>query len=330
MLPIGVVVPTRNSALLVPEHLETMREWLDQVEEVVVVDSFSKDGTLELLKAGIRHPNLRILEHPPGLYQSWNFGIAQLKAEYCYVSTVGDAIAREGLEHLAEVIARLRGDVVISKPGFIDVNGRPLPPPRWPIDDMTTTLRLEEPTVLSGLGLFLFTLVNYRDAILGSSASNLYRTRCLQETPFPVDYGTAGDGGWGLENCLKVLVAVTPRIFSTLREHPKSYTKTEYAVDQMSRKMLDRICRTYRETAAGNAELAATAKELQVDRMIELIEEHLICQHQLEEYRHRSLWVFHPGAWQARVARNAKSRELRRLEEAGVEKLQAGRGAVGI
>src|SRR5207248_6943191 len=48
-LPIGVVVPTRNSASLAPEHLETMRPWLDQVEQVVVVDSFSKDGTVQLL-----------------------------------------------------------------------------------------------------------------------------------------------------------------------------------------------------------------------------------------------------------------------------------------
>jgi glycosyltransferase involved in cell wall biosynthesis len=301
-----------------------MRLWLDQVEEVVVVDSFSKDGTLELLQAGLPHPNLRILDHPPGLYQSWNYGIAQLKSEYCYVSTVGDAITREGLSHLAEVIARLRCDVVISKPRFIDFNGQPLAAAEWPIDDMTTTLRLEEPIALSGLGLFLFTLVNYRNAILGSSASNLYRTRCLQENPFPVDYGTAGDGGWGLEHCLRIRLAVTPRVFSTLREHPKSYSKADYAVDQMSRKMLDRICRTYRDAAASSPELAQIARDLQVDRMIELIEEQLVCQQRLEDYRRASLWVLQPGAWRARVARNTKGRALKQLKETGVRKLLAG------
>jgi len=323
MLPIGVVIPTRNSASLVPEHLETMRDWLDQVQEVVVVDSFSKDGTLELLKAGLRHSDLRILDHPPGLYQSWNYGIAQIKSEYCYVSTVGDAITREGLEHLAEVIARLRSDVVISKPRFIDVNGGPISSPRWPIDDVTSTLRVREPIALSELGLFLFTLVNYRDAILGSSASNLYRTRCLQEKPFPVDYGTAGDGGWGLEHCLKIRLAVTPRVFSNIREHPKSYSKAEYAVDQMSRKMLDRVCRTYREAAARSPEFAQSAKAVQVERMIELIEEQLVWQQRLEEYRRRSIWVFRPGAWKARMARNANGREIGRLKEAGAAKLLA-------
>src|SRR5437660_9427228 len=157
MLPIGVVVPTRNSATLVPAHLESMRPWLDQVEEVVVVDSFSTDGTVDLLKAGLRHPNLRILEHPPGLYQSWNHGIAQLKTEYCYISTVGDGITREGLEHLSEIIARLHCDAAISKPRFIDVNGGPFPTPRWPIDDVISTLRITQPIALSGPALFLFT-----------------------------------------------------------------------------------------------------------------------------------------------------------------------------
>src|ERR1043166_9178000 len=185
MLPIGVVVPTRNSASLVPQHLDTMRQWLDEVQEVVVVDSFSEDGTVDLLETGLRHPNARFFEHPPGLYQSWNFGIAQLKTEYCYISTVGDGITLEGLQQLMEVISRLRADVVVSKPRFIKVNGSPLPPPRWPIDDLLTTLRVTDPQALEGMGLFLFTLLNYRDAILGSSASNLYRTRVLQEKPFP-------------------------------------------------------------------------------------------------------------------------------------------------
>jgi glycosyltransferase involved in cell wall biosynthesis len=321
MLPIGVVIPTRNSAALVPDHLETMRQWLDQVQEVVVVDSFSNDGTVDLLKTGLRHPNLRFLDHPPGLYQSWNYGIAQIKADYCYVSTVGDAITREGLEHLAEVIARLHCDVAISKPGFINVGGNPIPSPRWPIDDVTSTLHVKAPISLSGLGLFLFTLVNYRDAILGSSASNLYRTRCVQENPFPVGYGTAGDGGWGLENCFKVRIAVTPRVFSNIREHPKSYSKAEYAVDQMSRKMLDQICRTYREATAASAEFEQAAKDLHVERMIELIEQQLACQQRLEEYRRRSIWVFFPGAWRARFARNARARELNQLKEAGVRRV---------
>ena len=58
MLPISVLVPTRNSMSLLPQHVEAMRAWLDQVEEVVAVDSHSTDGTLEFLQRELKHPGL--------------------------------------------------------------------------------------------------------------------------------------------------------------------------------------------------------------------------------------------------------------------------------
>jgi hypothetical protein len=186
---------------------------------------------------------------------------------------------------------------------------------------MLTTLNVIEPKILNGMDLFLFTLLNYRDAILGSSASNLYRTRVLQENPFPVDYGTAGDCGWGLANCLKIRLAITPQIFSTLREHPKSYSKAEYEVDQMSKKMLDRICQTYREAMAPDGDFTRAARDLQIERMIELLHDQLACQQRLEEYRLRPVWIFYPGAWKARNARGGKKRQLDKLKSTAIAKL---------
>jgi glycosyltransferase involved in cell wall biosynthesis len=46
MLPLGVVIPTKNSMPYLPSHLEAMREWQDLAEEIVVVDSFSTDGSV--------------------------------------------------------------------------------------------------------------------------------------------------------------------------------------------------------------------------------------------------------------------------------------------
>lgn len=322
MLPIGVLIPTRNAAPYLPLHLDAMREWIADVQEVVVVDSHSKDGTLELLKSELRHPGLRILEHPPGLYQSWNYGIQQIRAEYCYISTIGESITLDGLQHLAEVMTRLRCDVVISRPDFIDVKGRPMRSPPWPIADILRTLAVTDPIVLEGAALFFFTLLDYGNAILGSSASNLYRTRCLQENPFPVDYGTAGDGGWGLTNCLKIRLGVTPRRFSTFREHPKSYSKAEYAVDQLVKKMFDRISQTYREEAEKNPEFAALAAELQVDLIVDLLEQKWGFQQQLEQCRRDGgIWSLKPAAWKARGRRDAKAREIAKLRKAGLRVL---------
>lgn len=324
MLPIGVLIPTRNCAPYLPRHLADLAGWVSEVQEVIVVDSASSDGTQDLIKAGLRHPNLRILQHPPGLYQSWNHGIQQIQAENCYISTVGESITLAGLEHLSEVMGKFRCDVVVSKPEFIDVTGRPMRSTPWPIDDMVASLGLREPAVLEGPALFLFTLVNYREAILGSSASNLYRTRCVRDKPFPVDYGTAGDGGWGLANCLKIRLGVTPRKFSTFREHPKSYTRAEYAVDQLGKKMFERICQTYREESAADPAFAASAKNLEVDRIIELLENRMRDQQRLEAHRQGGrIWALNPAAWQARWRRNARTREVARLKLEGLKILRS-------
>ena len=63
---LGVLIPTRNSAALLPNHLRALSAWLDLADEVVVVDSFSTDGTGNMLRDGLKHPKLRIITHPPG------------------------------------------------------------------------------------------------------------------------------------------------------------------------------------------------------------------------------------------------------------------------
>src|SRR5205823_511784 len=92
---------------------------------------------------------------------------------------------------LLAVAERLACDVVISKPHLVDNDGRQLADMAWPIDDIINTLQLRQPARLEGMKLFLFTLLNVTGAILGSSASNLYRTDCLKRHPFPTDFGTS-------------------------------------------------------------------------------------------------------------------------------------------
>jgi glycosyltransferase involved in cell wall biosynthesis len=315
VLPIGVLLPTRNVAALLPAHLDAMYQWLPIVEEVVVVDSFSQDGTLELLRERLRHPQLKFLQHPPGLYQSWNYGIRQLQARYCYISTVGDSVTHGGLEHLVKTLSTLDAEAAVSLPRFIDLQDRPLKSPGWPIEDIIATLRLSQPCRLDGPILFLFALVHFRRAILGSSASNLFRTATLQKFPFPVEFGTVGDGAWGLQHCMDIRLAITPLIFSTFREHPKSYSSAEYRVDDLGRKLLDLIIATYTEYSNHNPDFAAMAQRLNFDGILDLLRRHLGYQRELERSRRaRYPWILNPGAWRARQRRNACSRRLDQLK----------------
>ncbi len=316
---IGVLLPTRNCAALLPGHLEAMTAWCDLAKEIVVVDSFSQDGTVEFLRANLRHPGLKFLSHAPGLYQSWNHGIQNLRSQYTYISTVGDAVTRPGVEHLRDVAEQLQCDVVISKPAFIDADGKALSAPAWPIDDIRESLQLKEPVALSGMGLFLFALLNCTRALLGSSASNLYRTACLQQRPFPTDFGTVGDGAWGIMNAFAVRLGVTLETGSTFRFHPKSYAASEYAVPELSDKLFRLACESLRQQLARQPELQTTVDRLRLREIIETVDKHLACQRQLERTRQLPWpWIFNPGAWLARWHRGRNDRRLRQLKRTAV------------
>lgn len=229
---LGVVIPTRNSAAFLPRHLEQIRTWIDLVEEVVVVDSESTDETLSTLRNGLTHPNLRILQHPPGLYPSWNFAVQQLRTPWTYISTVGDTIERKHLVHLVESAEALQCDVICSAPRFTLLGevreslGNP------PARVICNELRLTGPILLSPretLAYALrFALVHGLNTPLGSSASNLYRTEFLTKFPFPANYGSAGDAFWLLENAAYVRYAITPESGSTYLIHPSQHAASNY------------------------------------------------------------------------------------------------------
>ena len=101
-------------------------------DEVIVVDSQSTDGTLEYLKKNLHHPRVKFLDHPPGLYESWNYGLEQINAPFTYISTVGDTMPAETLRGLVEIAQQIEADAVISAPDFVDEKGQPITK-LWPI-----------------------------------------------------------------------------------------------------------------------------------------------------------------------------------------------------
>ena len=158
-------------------------------------------------------------------------------AKYVYIATVGDSITRAGLEHLCQVAEEFASDLVISKPRFINAAGQALPDDRWLIDEILQGRKIERPQALSRAEQFLFTVTNLWCALTGSSASNLYRTDFLRQRPFPLEFGMAGDGAWGVQNVFDLKTAVTPRRFSTFRQHPKTYAAAGYQIDSLGLKL---------------------------------------------------------------------------------------------
>jgi hypothetical protein len=221
-MDISVVIPTLNCIQFLPDHLDSIESWLSQVNEVIVVDSYSTDGTFEAFKRYLDHPNLKILSHPRGLYQSWNFGIRQTTSKYVYISTVGDSIEGKHLELLESMAEKSGADVVVSPPFFIQENGMDAYQVKWPIHSIFESYPELEEIQPGPLTAFLFSAINIPCSILGSSASNLYRGDYLRNRPFPEDCSIVGDTAWSLLHSADAKFHFTKKIGSTFRFHSKT------------------------------------------------------------------------------------------------------------
>jgi hypothetical protein len=320
MLPIGAVVPTKNCAAFLPEHLATMQPWLDLVEELVVVDSFSTDGTMEFLRANVQHPRLTLLQHPPGLYESWNYGVSRIKSKYVYIATVGDAVTRDGLQRLFATAEALGCDVVVSKPYFRDPQGQHLAPPFWPIDDMIRSLRITQPRRLERLEALVFAITSATAAMTGSCASDLFRTQSLQRFPFPTNFGTAGDGAWAIRHALDVIWAVEPAQFSSFLVHPSNASEAERKGYQMAPR-IDEVARQMIAASQAARVLSTTdSTHLRLDVLLDAVSAYLDAKVEFDHQRRRwPPWIVRPAAWRARVRRD---RALGRLEALKQEALR--------
>ena len=321
-LSISVIVPTLNAAQLLPAHLTSMQPWLDRVHEVIVVDSHSEDASVEIIRSQLKHPNLRILQHPRGLYQSWNHGIQQATAKYVYMSTVGDAICADGLRQLHDMSEHLACDIAISKPHFIREDGSAAGETLWPIDDIIATLNVRHPVRLEGLTLVLFTAVNITGAILGSSASNLYRTQVFQRRPFPTNFGTVGDGAWGVTNMFDYKLGVTAARFSTFREHPKAYAKSVYAIEDLNWKLFQLLTEVWEKRLIIDPALRIMADRTSCGEVLSLVQDHLEWNRRLETERARRIpWILNPSAWRARRQRARQHLAMHERKRAALKSL---------
>jgi hypothetical protein len=200
-----------------------------------VVDS-STDGSLDFLRKRLPATHVEFHSVPPGLYQAWNFGVSKARAEYCYFSTVGDSITADGLQHLFGIASKESLDAVLSPPEMLDIDGKPSTM-RWPIHDFVATLCDEiffpgrEETVRWLTALLPFT-------ILGSSASNLYRTDFLKAHHFPTECGHGGDAALGVQVSPFVKMAVTKKICSRFITHGQGRDITAREQFEVAKKFL--------------------------------------------------------------------------------------------
>ncbi len=201
---LSIIVPTLNVRHLVEPIADQMREVFAEAGEVIVVDSFSEDGTLDYLKEILDFEQASFHSRPRGLYASWNYGINRATKKWIHIGTAGDILGLEDLQHLYDVADEREVDVVVSGPRFCNESGEVIADMMWPIFSLLERYPESDFVELAGDELVSFALSHCRpgqfNGWLGSSASNIYRAETLKEYPFPTDVGPIGDSLWGLQH----------------------------------------------------------------------------------------------------------------------------------
>jgi len=314
-LPLSIVIPTKNSMRYLEAHVQGLRPWIDFVEEIIVVDSYSTDGSVEFLREHLPAGKTRFFSHPPGLYASWNHGVQQAPSTYFFMATTGDTITIEGIKRLVSVADELQADVVISKPTFRGEDNQPKKAPWWPIDDMITTLRISNSRRLTQVEAILFTATHPEGAMLGSSASNLYRTATFKRFPFPTEFGPAGDGAWAWFHAAEITWGVIPDQISSFILHPHTGVHPQKHTSQGKPRAANILSESMHRWLDQGIVDQTPYKRLRWDQLITFLNSYLDAKMAFDTDRRKAVpWALNPRAWQNRAARNSAKQRLHQLK----------------
>lgn len=236
-----------------------MLEWVHVVEQIIVVDS-SMDGSLDYLRERLTAPHVEFHSVPPGLYQAWNYGVSKVRAEYCYFSTVGDSITVDGLQHLFGIASKERLDAVLSPPEMVDAGGAPVETV-WPIHAFARQLH-QETWILDRVETVQWLTAFLPYTILGSSASNLYRTELLKTHPFPTAFGHNGDAAFGVQVAPFVKMALTKKACSRFVTHGQGRDISAAEQRDVAVMFLELLTEVFRDVPEGCEKAVAMSRSL--------------------------------------------------------------------
>jgi hypothetical protein len=150
--------------------------------------------------------------------------------------------------------------------------------------------------------------------MLGSSASNLYRTATFQRFAFPTEFGAQGDGVWAWFHAAEITWGVIPDQISSFLLHP--HTGAHPANVSPSKPSPATILSEsmHRWLDQGIID-QATYDRLQWDQLINLLKSYLDAKMAFDTDRKKSiLWALNPSAWQNRFARKLAKQKLHQLK----------------
>jgi glycosyltransferase involved in cell wall biosynthesis len=118
---IGVVVPTLNSSATLAWTLCALRSQRDVTLEIIVADSGSEDGTLDICKDW----GVRTIYVPPGnMYRAINAALRQMDTEWATYLNSDDLVYPQSYARLLTLGEQQRACMVYGDCDFVDYEGR--------------------------------------------------------------------------------------------------------------------------------------------------------------------------------------------------------------
>lgn len=215
-------MPTRNNRAYIDERLATIFAQTFGDWELVVADSFSADGTWEVLEStAARDPRVVLTQtEPDGIYPNWNRCLTRARGKFIYVAPADDTMEPT---LLAQLVAAMEnhpecGIAQCCLHG-IDASGRVIPG-WWKLVGAsrffgTDYLRphLRRAPYDGVVHCAMHTLYHSITQIL------IHRRVFEKIGPFPEDFGPSGDFLWGMKAGLHCDVVHVPQFLATWRIH---------------------------------------------------------------------------------------------------------------
>ncbi len=217
---ISIILPVLNTRKYLPPRIESILSQSFQDWELIVVDSYSDDGSWELLKSLHTDNRAHLCQRErQGLYDAWNHGIAQAQGEYVYIATSDDTMQKDCLEKLLATLQRNPAcGFAHCNLQIIDDNGKWLKD-KWKKNFLaqkfySDCLDVDHLRKAPLDGILLFGL----GTIFHSITQLLIRKKVFNEIGFFSDqWGSAGDFEWGMKASLIFDSVHVPEYLATWR-----------------------------------------------------------------------------------------------------------------
>ena len=191
----SIIIPTYNRKNLVCETIQSALNQTRKVDEIIVVDNFSLDGTKEYLEEKFKdYENIRIYQNDEKLsiVNNWSKAISYSETEYSLLLWSDDIIECDFIEKCSKILKEN------SKTGFVftktSIFGDKI--------KKRTVFDLKSPSSLLKKEVFLESSYLYNQLRAPVSPANtLFRTKDLKnsllsnfENPLGIDFSNIGQG----------------------------------------------------------------------------------------------------------------------------------------